>query len=125
MSEEHVFDYLPVYALGILDEEESSRVSAHLSDCEDCRKELQAYADTSSRLAEVVSQPMPAPDLKDKVIQRVSLASQRSAKSEPQAATTGFLEFLGSFFRRPVGAVMGLVVLLAVLFLSISTFSLW
>lgn len=125
MSEEHVFDYLPGYAMGILDDSESSIVSAHIAICERCRKELQAYSETSSQLAQAVSQPLPAPDLKDKVIRKVSLASQRDARHEPQEAAMGFLDFLGNIFRRPAGAALGLIALLAILILSLSTFSLW
>ena len=125
MSEEHVFDLLPGYALGILDEMETSRVSMHISDCDVCREKLQVYTETGSLLAEAVSKPMPAPDLKDKVINRVSMASLQNEKSKQVKLEPGFTQILANFFRRPAGAALGFLALLAILILSISTFSLW
>ena len=125
MSEEHVFDYLPGYALGILDKEEESRVAAHISVCERCRKELQSYAETSFQLAVSAGLQPPAPDLKDKVIRRVSLASQQSEIAKPVNETPGFFQILADSLRRPAGAVISVVFVLVILLLSISTFSLW
>lgn len=51
MEKEHVVDYLPAYALGILDEEEAVQVIRHLQGCEACRKELESYQVVTSRLA--------------------------------------------------------------------------
>ena len=59
MSKEHVFDLLPCYALGILDEAEALVVSRHLADCAVCRAELESYSETPSHLAVAVPPPGP------------------------------------------------------------------
>jgi anti-sigma factor RsiW len=79
MTEEHVFDLLPCYALGILDEAETLLVSRHLSQCAVCRRELESYSDTPSRLAVAAPRLNPDADLKARVLNRVNGAAGQNA----------------------------------------------
>ena len=75
MTEEHVFDLLPCYALGILDEEETLMVSRHLSHCAVCRAELETYSETPTHLALAAPRLTPCTDLKARVLSRVHAAA--------------------------------------------------
>ena len=92
MTEEHVYDLLPGYALGILDADDLERVKWHLPGCSDCQRELESYRQTTAQIALVVPPATPAPVLKERVIQRVQQRSaQRAAQTgetAPQAAPT-------------------------------------
>lgn len=71
MSDEHVLDSLPAFALGSLDADEVGRVEEHLSSCWICRDEsnsLQAVADQLSLAAPLAA---PSPDLRERLTQRV------------------------------------------------------
>jgi anti-sigma-K factor RskA len=134
MSEMHVFDQLPGYALGILDDGEAAQVKRHIAVCAVCRKELQAFADTSARLAMHVPQPVPDEKLKDKVILSVRAASReesrrnlKSPKSEGMPSAIGFWETMRQIFRQPAGLWIGsafAVILLSLLLLAVNNFSL-
>jgi anti-sigma factor RsiW len=71
MTEEHVFDLLPAYALQILDEEDLIKVASHLSHCTICSQELESYKAAVNALALNVPIQTPAPDLKSKILRRV------------------------------------------------------
>lgn len=124
MSEEHVFDLLPGYALGILDDVELLTVSEHLKDCPTCQQQQAMYAETVGQLAMAATQAIPATGLKTKVLQKINLAA---VNSQTRAENTtppsmSFLEILRNFFRHPAGVVFGLLTLVAILFLGVNFF---
>lgn len=82
MQEEHVFDLIPCYVLGALDEAETTLVSEHLSTCEICRKELQTYTDAPLHLGMAVPRLTPSADLKARVLCRVNSAAGESNSTD-------------------------------------------
>jgi len=138
MSDAHVFDDLPGFALGILEAEDSARVAAHVAVCELCKKELAAFEATSAQITSAsVAASMVVPDatLKDKVIRSVQLSSdqhlaarhaggQTSIPPRADSPLFGLLEAIQNIFRSPAGVVLGLVTALALVMLGISNYRL-
>jgi anti-sigma factor RsiW len=56
------------YALDALDPEERRTYEAHLPDCGRCREELASFWNVSEALAVASSGPVPAPDLRDRIL---------------------------------------------------------
>jgi anti-sigma-K factor RskA len=69
----HVFDLLPGYSLGILDEKETDDVLEHLSDCIVCQAELSSYQGVTQSLGLAAPMVEPPPDLKRKVLEGISV----------------------------------------------------
>jgi anti-sigma-K factor RskA len=122
MSEEHVFDLLPGYALGILDDAELLMVFEHLKDCLACQQQHAIYAETVGQLAMGETQAIPATGLKTKVLQKINLAAvnSQSRTKNTTSPSMSFLEILRNFFRHPAGVVFGLLTLIAILFLGVN-----
>lgn len=122
MSEEHVIDLLAGYALGILDEEELSLVTEHLQHCDVCQREVAVYAETAGHLARITAQPIPTPELKSKVLQKVQQAagSRESRFPHPVPEKISFREVLRNLFRQPAGLAFGVLTLLIILFLGVN-----
>lgn len=120
MSKEHVFDLLPGYALGILDDAELLLVSEHLRDCNACKQKQATYAETIGQLAMAANHDIPDPGLKTKVLQKVKLAAVNSQPWSDNTTTQqmGFWELLQSIFRLPTGVFFGLATLVIILFLG-------
>lgn len=116
--EQHVFDLLPGYALGSLDEEEILQVSRHLPVCAVCRQELATYWDAVDEL--VLSMPMssPPPGLKNKVLRRA--APPATAPAQP-----GRLQPARRWFTWPLGLSLGALALVIILALGLSNLLLW
>ena len=132
MSEEHVYDLLPGYSLGILEEAEMLAVSQHLSQCSTCRKELETWSETTRLLDMVVSQAVPEQDLKAKVLIRVNSTSVQNTSSQHKAASLpaelphmGLLDSIRSIFSKPARLAFGALVLLLIPLLGISNYLLW
>lgn len=77
----HVTDLLPAYALGSLDDEESTLVAQHLLGCLTCRLELANHETLVGQMALAVPDAAPPTGLKSRVIEQI----QRPAR-EPAAA---------------------------------------
>jgi len=122
MMDEHVFDLLPGYTLGILEEDELMQVTRHLTHCSVCQHELASYAETSAQLASMSVQPIPALRLKASVLQRVQHASK---SLYPVAEQMSFRQVLKDLFRQPVVLTLGVVSVLVILFLAASNLLLW
>ncbi len=69
MSEEHVLDLIPAYALDCLDEEELGQVVAHLAVCASCRLEAEQYRAIVDELPAAMAQHQPPAALKDRLMQ--------------------------------------------------------
>ncbi len=135
MLEEHVFDLIPGYALGILDDPELLMVARHLPGCGRCRNELNIYLNTVNQLGFAVPILTPPVDLKARVLQRVSensLMSQQHLHSTPleSANQPTILERIRSMFGgrsmfgQGIGLALGLVAILLLLFFGISNYQL-
>ena len=122
MAEKHVFDLLPGYSLGILDDAELLTVSEHLRICTTCQQKQAAYAETVGQLAMAKFQETPAPGLKTKVLQKVNQAAENSQFRMDDTTTPqmGFWDLLHNFFRHPAGLVFGLLTLVVILFLGVN-----
>ncbi len=138
MIEEHVFDLLPGYALGILDDEDLLKVARHLPQCAHCRAELSTYAQTVDQLALAAPLRTPSLDLKAKVIQRVAgnpvSRQETNPVSRPAVSPQetprvvkrqGFLEWLRSMLSPRVGWTLGAVAVILLLFLALNNVLLW
>lgn len=123
MSEEHVFELLAGYALGILDEEELSLVTEHVKRCEVCQSEVAAYAETAGQLARNAAQTIPAPELKAKVLQKVNQAAgyRETRLLHPTPEKISLREVLHNLFRQPAGLVFGVLTLLVILMLGVNS----
>lgn len=116
--EEHVFDLLPGYALGSLDEEEILQVAHHLPVCAVCRQELATYWDTVDELVLSMPPRTPPPGLKNKILRRVAPpAGSGAAPSRSQPAR--------GWFNWPLGLSLGALALAIILVLGLSNLLLW
>lgn len=112
-SEEHLIDLLPAYALGSLDEEETTLVADHLAECARCRADLAGYEEVMGALAFTVPELAPPPRLKARLMAEVQASGGRAVHS----AST--MERLQAFFygAAPVWGLVSLVLIVA-LFVS-------
>ena len=124
MSEEHVFDLLPGYAIGILDEEELIHVNEHLSHCDICRQEYVEHAETSSRLAFISTQHTPTPMLKTRVLEKVRRTSGYPGLNNtfPVSEKPIIRQNPGYFMKKPMVFALGLLSVLIIFFLAINNF---
>lgn len=122
MSEEHVFDLLAGYALGILDKEELSLVTEHLQRCDVCQREVATYGETASQLARIATQSIPAPELKAKVLQKVNQAveNRQTRLLNPTPEKMGFRESLRKLIQQPVVLMFSVLTLLVLLLLGVN-----
>lgn len=112
-SEQHVFDLLPAYALGSLDEEEKIIVEAHLPDCETCRLELESYSRVVDDLPLATKITQPRADLKASIFEQ--LGEERQSK-DPQPAESWFDRLKSTFLSTaPVWGAVGLVLVIVLL----------
>jgi anti-sigma-K factor RskA len=132
MIEEHVFDFLPGYALEILDDEDLLRVARHLPHCVACIAELEAYAATRDQLAFMAPVQAPAADLRARVLQKVNAESQhaRAVERVPESINstqvrTAWWDHLRMFLGRQAGFTFAVLALLIILFLGINNYLLW
>ena len=100
LTDDHVTDLLPAYALGCLDDEEARIVDAHLAACDECRGELRTYQTTCSELVHAAPPAAPPPALRIHVM----AAARRSRSTRPVAPSTSLLERIAGFLRLPAPA---------------------
>jgi anti-sigma-K factor RskA len=110
LDEGHIVELLPAYALNILTQEETSRVTEHLATCLACQAELRAYQLIADDLPLALAQAAPRPVLKDQLMREIR---SRKAKSTLASPLTVWQQ-LAIFLRRSAPAwAMALVVVLA------------
>jgi anti-sigma-K factor RskA len=132
MTEEHIFDLLPGYALGILDDEDRLHVTTHLMKCSICARELKTYSAATDQLAFGVQLESPDPNLKMKVLQSVEAAARTSAPVEHDSRLPFFgkiganwQESLRILLGRQAGLALAVLAIFLVLFLGINNYLLW
>ena len=110
-DETHVLELLPAYALESLDEAERHRVTEHLAGCHLCRTELRAFQEVAAQLASMAPEASPSPRLRSQLQERIrELNSTRPQPSRPAPIRR---PLFGGLI--PMGAVAGLVVIIALL----------
>ncbi len=124
--EEHIFDLIPGYALGSLDDQDLLIVARHLPHCAECRAELSTFLATADQLAFAVPLRTPSPELKSKILKRVTLAPQPvSAAAAAPHPPRGILAVFRSLFANPAGLALGALALLLIILMAASNFLLW
>lgn len=133
---EHIVDLIPGYTLGSLDEDELVQVARHLPHCAACRAELDSYLKTVDQLAFLVPERIPAPELKEKILnlagaaptaRPVPLAAPRTQThaGAPGGASPGRAAgFLRGLFAQPLAGVITAAALLLLVVLGISNLNL-
>jgi len=114
MSEIHVLELLPAYALGCLEQDEAVRVAEHLSLCPMCSAELAAYEKTVDQLSLAVSEASPPAALKQRLMKQI----------RPASASPAWWQSLLGLFRRSAPA-WGAISLVLVVALVTSNVLLW
>ncbi len=121
MSDKHVFDSLPAYALDCLETEDAMHVTQHLITCAQCRDELLSFRTVVEHLALAVPEHIPPSALKTQILQAV----QPEIRSQParsllrqwwQQALAGF---------RPVAPAWSLASFVVIIGLGITTAIFW
>lgn len=114
--EAHVFELLPAYALGSLDDADADLVASHLAGCTICRTELDSFEAVAGQLALSAPEASPSPELKRRLMERVqSLPSKNQAR--PQAMRPPIVQRL-----MPVWGVVSLLLIVA---LAATSLLLW
>jgi len=88
--DKHVLDLIPLYILDSLDEAETVVVVEHLSLCESCRAEWQAYQAVVDDLAWAAPDAAPGPHLHQQLLDRISPRPAEAASPDWRQIFTGF-----------------------------------
>ena len=116
---EHMFELIPAYALGILDEVETRQVSDHIQACESCRAELGAYRAVVDELPLAAMETQPPPQLKAKIMSQVA----KPHPAEPQPKASWWQQVSQRLaFKSPA---WGMVSLALIVLLGVSNLFLW
>src|SRR5690606_3327630 len=108
MEHADVYELIPVYALGALEEDEAQAVEAHLRECTACRAELAVYEDVADQLALAVPGAEPPPGLREELLARVerpflgrtATADVPAPALAPAETRPGLWQRLNDFFRK-------------------------
>ena len=114
---EHVFDLLPAYALGSLDEDEKRIVRDHLDVCEVCSAELSSYAKVIDDLPLAMLESAPPPELKTKIMSQIK---KEVVLPQPEPKRSWWQQFSQAFT-----PAWGLASLVLILVLVVSNVFLW
>lgn len=122
LNDAHVFNLIPEYALGSLEEEEARHVAEHLAGCSVCREEMAAYQKVTDQLLLAVPEQTPSGELKARLMERIHRLGEDAprpgeTKRTPQPSRWRVPQRL-----IPVGAFAGLLV---ILLLAVSNILLW
>ena len=136
IEEEHIFELLPGYALGCLDDEDLLQVARHLPLCPVCRSELASYWPVVDQLPLAVPAVSAPEGVRAKILERAAqtaqlpaaapAARQKVGKSSPAApGRKGILGWLASLKISPTGFALGALAVLLVVFMAASNLALW
>ena len=103
--------YLPDFAMGNLERQESDLISKHLSTCESCQSLVRSYEQTVGLLAFGIPQVTPPESLKSELMRRIDISSSPRAAKTPEAMRRSG-EFLFQWFS-PALAMACLVVIIS------------
>ncbi len=116
MSTLHVTESIPAYALGVLDEVESQKVSQHLERCSACQAEFNAYQLLVDQLACTVPQIKPPLRLRASVMQQAAAQSIQAQPARP---------IWKAWLSRSLSPLVGLVGLVLIVTLVGLNLALW
>lgn len=119
-TEIHVFELLPAYALGSLDQAEHLLVSAHVAGCPVCAAELATYQEVAHELALAAPDAAPSANLKRRLMARLPSPPATQSRQAPQP----WWQALPSLVRRTAPA-WGVASFLLILVLAGSNLLLW
>lgn len=94
IQHEEVFEMLGAYALEALDEADTALVQAHLSVCEDCRRELAGFMEVAARLANLG--PAQPPELRDRILTAIRQESNAQKTHHQRPPWRTRLQWLGA-----------------------------
>lgn len=80
---------LPLYSLGVLEEAEARSLNDHLTECTECRRELDQWRDTASALAYAAEPAVPSPDLRSRILDNVRSSNAQLANTKPGKRSSG------------------------------------
>jgi anti-sigma-K factor RskA len=86
VSNQHVLDLLPLYALGALEPDEQALVEAHLPQCAACRAEADELLAVAGSLAASVPARAPHPRVRQALLRRLSRSNQPASRPLPSQA---------------------------------------
>jgi anti-sigma-K factor RskA len=109
-----IFNLIPGYALGCLDDDELILVSEHLADCVECQTELQSYGSIIDRLALAAPETLPSPALHRRLMQQIQVPPSQHIPQESSRNLWGWIT--------PFWAGAGLLI---ILILTASNLFLW
>jgi anti-sigma-K factor RskA len=117
----HVTEFLPGYVLHCLEAEESVMVAEHLTDCQQCREECEAFQTLTDQLALAVPEVQPSPDLKTRILRTI----QPEKRSVPTRSFFQECRQRLSAFLQPVAPAWGIASVVIIVVLGISTILFW
>lgn len=119
MSEPHVEELLPAYALGSLDPEDELLVREHLADCPECQRSLRAYQAVLDDLALEVPLRLPPSGLRQSILDRIDEGNAPATHTNQR----NWLEKIqGLFSSLPAWGWVGLALIVV---LAVSNILLW
>lgn len=86
LSCEEVQELLPLYALGVLDREESEQVAHHLPLCPSCTADLVRFESIDGALAAPLAPVTPDPSVRVALFERIAETPQETARLTPVSA---------------------------------------
>jgi anti-sigma-K factor RskA len=114
LNEFHVFDSLPAYVLGSLDEDEARQTDDHISSCYLCREELQEFQSVAAQFPLIMPQVEPPHALKLRLMDQVrALKKTPIQKSRRWSPSRRMLS---------AGVITGLLLIFV---LAVSNLALW
>lgn len=121
-SDAHIFDLLPEYAVGSLEENEARQVAEHLAGCSICRGEMAAYQMVADQLPLAVRAQAPSKELKARIMERIGRLEEPASRpvTPRPAPQADRWRIPGRLI--PAGAFAGLLV---ILLLAVSNLLLW
>jgi anti-sigma-K factor RskA len=121
VTQDHVLELIPAYALECLDEPDAKQVSEHLEVCDSCRAEFNIYRDVASELPLAAPEIAPPPGLKAKIFDRLTMRANPESAPQPVSVWQRLLAGLGQGLRPG----WGLASLVVILVLGASNLFLW
>jgi len=83
IKHDQIYEMLPAYALGCLDQEEAVMVSEHIATCAKCNGQFLEYRSTVDAMAYGAPGVYPSDSLKQKLMQRIQTTAKKPSVSQP------------------------------------------
>jgi len=105
MGHEDYKEMLSAHALAALDREAELALNQHLSDCADCREELDRWNETAAALALAADPVEPSPQLREQILRRIKTEAQDARPDEISTSGSRVVSSQVIPFRRPTKTV--------------------